>query len=443
MYHDFLHLKAPGHWINDPNGFIYYKGQYHLFYQYFPYLPRWGTMHWGHAVSDDLVHWEHKGIALYPSKDYDRNGVFSGTALEMDGSLRLYYTAVRYQEENPENIHRALGGFDASQAVVISPDGVTFDNLDAKRQVLPVLRDPEAGDAQHTRDPKVWRAADGSYRMVLGSTREGVGRLLFFRSEDGFAWTEAGQHTDPAFGTILECPDLFDTGAGWVLLGSPTQVTVDGLQYTDQSTWAPVTFDEDRCRISLDGAPAYLDWGLDLYAPQTTLDREGRRVLIGWMRMPKPVENDPDGRPAWRGMMSLPRLVEYREGHLFTPVYPTVPACFTEAAHGLAPLDGGTPVRLTGTLAEGESWNLGGLKICRKGGAITADRSDLLAGLTGFRTTAATPPVNTDRCRVEAFLTDNLAELFIEEGRYVLSLVVCGLGRDLEGHFDSITTVQP
>ena len=85
-----LHLKAPGDWINDPNGFIYYKGKYHLFYQYFPCAPVWGTMHWGHAVSDDLVHWKHLGIALFPTKSYDRNGVFSGSALEIDGRMNLY-----------------------------------------------------------------------------------------------------------------------------------------------------------------------------------------------------------------------------------------------------------------------------------------------------------------------------------------------------------------
>ena len=75
-----LHLKAPGDWINDPNGFIFYKGKYHLFYQYFPCAPVWGTMHWGHAVSEDLIHWRHLGIALFPTKYYDRNGVFSGSA---------------------------------------------------------------------------------------------------------------------------------------------------------------------------------------------------------------------------------------------------------------------------------------------------------------------------------------------------------------------------
>ena len=84
-----LHLKAPDNWINDPNGFIYYKGQYHLFYQYFPYGPRWGTMHWGHAVSQDLVSWEHKGLALYPTIHGDQNGCFSGSAVEEEGKLYL------------------------------------------------------------------------------------------------------------------------------------------------------------------------------------------------------------------------------------------------------------------------------------------------------------------------------------------------------------------
>lgn len=72
-----IHLKAPKGWINDPNGFIYYKGKYHLFYQHFPYAPKWGRMHWGHAVSDDMTDWEHLDIALFPTKNDDSDGCFS------------------------------------------------------------------------------------------------------------------------------------------------------------------------------------------------------------------------------------------------------------------------------------------------------------------------------------------------------------------------------
>ena len=104
-----IHFKAPNCWINDPNGFIWYKGQYHLFYQCFPYAPQWGRMHWGHAVSKDLVNWEEKGIALYPTKTDDRSGCFSGSAVEQDGTLYLFYTGVNYLEENPEDITKYKG----------------------------------------------------------------------------------------------------------------------------------------------------------------------------------------------------------------------------------------------------------------------------------------------------------------------------------------------
>ena len=91
---DKIHLRAPKGWINDPNGFIYYKGFNHLFYQCSPYGPRWGRMHWGHAVSKDLVSWKDLGIALFPSKTDDRSGCFSGSAIEADNKHVLVYTGV-------------------------------------------------------------------------------------------------------------------------------------------------------------------------------------------------------------------------------------------------------------------------------------------------------------------------------------------------------------
>ena len=165
-----LHVKAPGNWVNDPNGMIYYKGQYHLFYQHFPYAPRWGTMHWGHAVSPDLIHWEHVGVALFPSLSEDQNGCFSGSAVEENGVMHLFYTGVHYNQVNPKDIHQCLDqDFTSAQLHLTSKDGMHFDVFGDKEVVIPALTDPEIGDNTHTRDPKVWKGSDAWY-MVLGST---------------------------------------------------------------------------------------------------------------------------------------------------------------------------------------------------------------------------------------------------------------------------------
>lgn len=441
MIRDDLHLRAPGNWLNDPNGFIYYKGEYHLFYQHFPYAPRWGTMHWGHAVSPDLVHWKHLGVALFPTKDYDRNGVFSGTALEADGALRLYYSAVRYLQTDGEDIHLAAGDrFETSQALVTSPDGRHFDNWGDKRQVLPVLTDPALGDRKDTRDPRVWRDGHG-YCMLLGSTRDGTGRVLFYRSGDGLTWTYANQFASPALGRILECPDLFPLGESWLFLGSPMWSTDDGLTYPHQAMYARADFDPETCRLSLAGPMTFLDWGLDLYAPQTALDREGRRVLIGWMRMPGPVADAPDGRGPWNGMMSLPRLVELRGDRVCFPVHPNVAAAFRRPAADLSPLAEYRPVRVRTVLREGEALDLGGYRVSLEGGRVTGDRSRVFDGPAGHRLTAATPALEGGSCDLDIFLDPHLVEIFVNGGQYVLSQVVHGLGAGLTGPRCDLSTL--
>ena len=87
-----IHFSAPIGWVNDPNGFVYFRGEYHLFYQYYPYGSFWGPMHWGHAKTKDFVSWEHLPVALAPDKDYDKDGCLSGSALVKDDTLWLMYT---------------------------------------------------------------------------------------------------------------------------------------------------------------------------------------------------------------------------------------------------------------------------------------------------------------------------------------------------------------
>ena len=433
---DLLHLRAPGNWLNDPNGFIYYKGKYHLFYQYFPYAPEWGTMHWGHGVSEDLVHWEHLDIALFPSKRYDENGVFSGSALERDGKLCLYYSAVRYLEADDEDIHRAKDGrMETSQAMVVSEDGFVFDNWKGKRQIIPVIRDMEIGDAADTRDPKVWY--DGKdYYMVLGSTCEKKeGKVLFFKSRDGENWTYGGQCRHEGFGTGMECPDLFRVGGQYVFVGSPMGIGETGKGYRDHAVCCLAEFDGDSCSMKVSGEFQYVDYGMDLYAPQTNVDKDGRQVMIAWMRMPKPVKNE-GGKP-WIGMMCIPRVVEVENGHICFRVHPEVDRYFDKEIEGKEFFDPERPCRIQTVLEEGEEINIGGYRIWMENGYVWTDRSQVFREIEGHRLVSSTPE-RLGCCRLDIFVDRNLIEVFINDGEYVISHVVYGLGDRILGKVERI-----
>ncbi len=446
MTRNILHLRAPGNWINDPNGFIYYKGKYHLFYQYFPYAPVWGTMHWGHAVSEDLVHWEHLGIALFPTKAYDQNGVFSGSAIDKDGRLYLYYSAVRYLETDAENIHVAPNDhYETSQAMIVSEDGYHFDNWKDKRKIIPVVMDEETANRAHTRDPKVWK--DGEhYYMVLGSTyKEQGGRVLFYRSKDAVEWEYVNQCRSSSFGRILECPDLFEANGEYVFIGSPMSVTEDGLEYAHQAMCTLADYDASTCEMTLKQEMQLIDHGMDLYAPQTNIDRDGRRVMIAWMRMPKEVEN-PESLP-WRGMMCLPRVIEVENGQICFRVHPEVEKYFdTEAeqlldeihpSHNDIPVqmyypEGSydipcaMPYRLKAVLKEGQELDIGGYRLWIEDDRVRADRSRVYKGIEGYRLTGNTPKLG-GRYELDIFVDHNLIETFVNGGQYVLSHVVYGV----------------
>ena len=176
-----LHFLPRDHWMNDPNGFIYYRGKYHMFYQYFPYESRWGTMHWGHKTSTDLVHWKDEGIALYPSRDFDRNGCFSGSAIEIDGKMYLYYTAIVYASMDPANIHVSGSGLIACQAMLESPDGIFRRKKNAlssrrfrkMRSVIPEIPETQKSGRKGNSILWSWAAVRGS-REIFCSIAAGM-----------------------------------------------------------------------------------------------------------------------------------------------------------------------------------------------------------------------------------------------------------------------------
>ena len=298
------HFMAPAGWLNDPNGCIYHKGIYHLYYQHNPYAPVWGTMHWGHATSTDLVHWQHKPIALAPSEFYDNHpggGVFSGSIIENgNGLLCAFYTAAT----NPGT------GFMQTQCMAESSDhGQTFKKFKGN----PVIARVPEGISTDFRDPKVIRYGDYWY-MVLGASigkgarNGGEGCACLYRSDNLLKWDYCGiiARSEGRYGTMWECPDLFPLGDKWVLIFSPMFMENRKAVYLI----GEMDFDIPRFTILNDGE---IDWGCEYYAPQSLVDDKGRRILMAWQNgwdwMPWWNNFGPTAAEGWCGCMALPRSV--------------------------------------------------------------------------------------------------------------------------------------
>jgi beta-fructofuranosidase len=313
------HIMAPTGWINDPNGLIHFNGEYHVFYQYHPYSPVWGPMHWGHVKSQDLVHWEHLPIALVPGETYDSGGCFSGSAVDVDGTLALVYTGnIWLDEEKPSSKQ--------VQCLATSADGITF----FKDPANPVLRHaPFEEVSHHFRDPKVWRHGDRWY-MVVGTQIEGKGAVLVYSSHDLRQWHYLGviANNDGALGYMWECPDFFSLDGHDILLFSP-----QGVNYQDvcQTGYLVGQFDYTTGKLR-HGSFEELDKGFDFYAPQTFLDAQGRRILIGWMHMwetPMPTQ-----AYGWAGALTLPReLTCNAQGKLIMKPVPELEALRGKSRH--------------------------------------------------------------------------------------------------------------
>ncbi len=308
-----FHLAARVGWMNDPNGFSFYQGKYHLFYQYHPFNSHWGPMHWGHAVSDDLLHWEYLPAALAPDTVYDEAGCFSGSAVELaDGRQLLMYTGVHKEVQEDGGVREVQ-----AQCIAIG-DGRDYE----KYQGNPVLDEkdlPDGGSKYDFRDPKMWKAPDGTFRCVVGNCApERDGQILLYSSKDGLDWKYekilAANHG--RFGKAWECPDFFELDGKQALLTSPMDMLPQGLEYHNgNGTLCLIgTYDEIE-EVFVEEQDQAIDYGIDFYAPQTLLAPDGRRIMVGWMQNWDTCNLHSPERP-WFGQMSLPRELSIVNGRL-------------------------------------------------------------------------------------------------------------------------------
>lgn len=303
------HLTPEIGWINDPNGFIFFRGEYHLFYQFNPYESVWGPMHWGHAKSEDLVNWEQLPVALAPDKDYDKDGCFSGSAIVKDDALWLMYTGHIVNED---------GTVSQVQNMAFSTDGIHFEKIE-QNPVATADGLPEEVIANDFRDPKIFEKDGHYYSVVATKHKDNVGCIVLLSSPNLTEWKfesiflkgEANQ------GFVWECPDYFEVDGQEYLIISPMRYQKDGNNFININSNIFVTghVDWDR-KVFVADSFKEIDHGHDFYAAQTTESPEGERVMVAWMHTwGRPLVTNDLGHK-WYGQMTLPRLLKQGENGL-------------------------------------------------------------------------------------------------------------------------------
>ena len=307
------HLLPPHNWMNDPNGPIWWKGQYHLFYQLNPHAAVWGDMHWGHATSPDMVHWHHQPIALAPTPGGpDSEGCFSGSAVIFEGKPTFIYTGVQNAPPAETTLHDGNDKLRETQLLATAEDD---DLLHWKKLPTPIIATPPQGMyVTGFRDPCVWQEGDNWY-LGIGSGERGIGGcVLLYRSRDLHHWEYLHKlvqgkpngkvAVNPCdSGEMWECPDVFAVNGRHCLLYSTE----------DKVFWTTGKYDTRHHRY-IPMRTGVLDHGA-YYAPKSFLAPDGRRILWGWIRETRP---EPQFAAAgWSGAMALPRVLTVNdEGQL-------------------------------------------------------------------------------------------------------------------------------
>ena len=310
------HIAAPYGWVNDPNGFSFFNGEYHFFYQHYPYKTEWGPMHWGHVKSKDLAYWEHLPVALAPDQKYDvgyTGGCFSGSGIEKDGKLYLIYTAHHETKDGKRN---------ETQALAVSSDGINF----VKSKKNPIIKIPKGNDFSPVdfRDPKVWEH-DGKYYLIVGTKttdNPSLGEIMLFESKNLEDWTYRGiadKSANADEGFMWECPNFAEVDGKEVLILSPMLHAEDGKE-AHKVVYSVGKMDYNAGKFS-HGEFDFLDYGFDFYAPQVTQAPDGRCLMVGWMDnwdIPIVEKTSGDG---WACQMTVPRELHFKDGKIIsTPV---------------------------------------------------------------------------------------------------------------------------
>lgn len=300
--------------MNDPNGPMFYKGYYHLFYQWNPFAAIWGNITWGHAVSEDLIHWHHLELALVPNQWYDMYGCWTGSATFVeDGKPVLVYTGWSNTSSSPDRKVQMQ-----SMAMPANYNDPLLRKW-VKAPQNPILIAPNGTDSNLFRDPTTaWMGIDGKWRMLIGSENNGTGLVLLYRSSDFLNWEKASMplHSVESTG-MWECPDFYpvplsgkhglntSVNRGDVMhvlkVSSIHDYYAVGIYITSNDSFYPAHTNLDA------GIGLQYDYGKYYASKSFYDDNKGRRIIFGWVN-----ESDTekaDIAKGWASVQAIPRVV--------------------------------------------------------------------------------------------------------------------------------------
>lgn len=300
-YKPAYHYRPKANWINDPCGLIQHKGVYHLFHQYNPHGDQWGDMHWGHAVSADMVDWQELPIALAPNTAKGEEHIFTGSASRLpDGSPVFFYTSISPDRESEQWMAR--------------PTDDTLNTLvQTDEYALKLDMHPEGMEISEWRDPSIL-PYNGQYLMVLGCRLKDRGAALLYTSQDGqrFTYHSVMAEADGTEDYSWECPNIFRVEDKIVLMFSPYR----------QPHYLLGTFDEDL-HFQVETHSWLDESGQEAaYAPQSFRDEQGRQLYMTWLT--ERSRGAWEGIHGWAGCMGLPKEVYLDEGLVKLRVIPAV-----------------------------------------------------------------------------------------------------------------------
>lgn len=281
-YRQAFHIEAPSGYLNDPNGFSFFAGKYHLFYQWTPFKyskEKIWYQGWHHLVSDDLISWQSLGPGIEPDTIYETHGAYSGSGLSLAQTMLLFYTGNTRNQQGQRIPYQLIATMDSQGCI--------------SKRAMPEISGTLSGYTDHFRDPKLWRGKNGDFYGIIGVQREDrTGAALVVHSKDTNNWQVLGELGTKLtnFGYMWECPDYFELADCGVFIFSPQGILPEKQRFQNIYQTGYLigsTIDEENLNLDEQQEFRELDKGFDFYAPQSTELPDGRRIVIGWMGLPE------------------------------------------------------------------------------------------------------------------------------------------------------------